>query len=319
MIYGLRVRSEVEIHHGRHATAEGAADLEIVIGSGMRRAAERPDGTLLAGDALSENEWYSFVRQPSGSYVLRYASICDFLVEPDLNHVVVHIVDGADPEMVSVFAAGALPAFVLILRGAPVLHASAVDVGGEVLAFVGQSGMGKSTMAALTCAAGGQIVTDDVLRLEMDGHPRCYLGAAELRLRRDPAGLTDRFAHRPESRRTADGREAMKLTQTPSELLPLGAIVIPFPDRAATELSVCRLDPLRAVLGLASFPRFVGWEDPTTQAEQFQHLGEVCDRVPVFTAHLPWGPPFPTNLSGSLLGAVGVGQSLLSPSIPRAL
>jgi hypothetical protein len=149
-----------------------------------------------------------------------------------------------------------------------------------------------------------------VLRLETSGAPRCYLGGDELRLRRSAADVTDDLDARPESRRTGDGRNAMSVPPAGSELLPLAAIMIPFPDRAATELWLRRLDPVQAVLGLASFPRFVGWEDPSTQAEQFQHLGDICDRVPVYTAQVPWGPPFAADLVETILDAAGIGHSL---------
>jgi hypothetical protein len=279
LLYGLRIRSDVVIHQGRSVPAEGAADLDVVIGPGMVAVGEPPPGVVLAHDELTDEAWYSFVREEGGGYVLRYASVCDFLVSADLRRVVVRVVDGADLEMVSVFVAGALPAFVLIMRGEAVLHASAVDVGGRVLAFVGQSGMGKSTMAALVCAAGGRLVTDDVLRLDTSGPPRCYLGGGELRMRRSSDDVSGAFDPPSGSRRTGDGRNAMTVAPARAELLPLAAIVIPFPDRAAPELWLRRLDPVRAVLGLASFPRFVGWEDPKTQAEQFQHLGDVCEYV----------------------------------------
>jgi hypothetical protein len=310
LLYGLRIRSEVAIHQGRPVAGAGDADLEVVVGPGMVAMGEPPPGVVLAHDELSEEAWYSFVRGESGGYVLRYASVCDFLVSADLRRAVVRIVDGADPEMVSVFVAGALPAFVLIMGGEAVLHASAVDVGGRVLAFVGQSGMGKSTMAALFCAAGGRLVTDDVLRLDTSGAPRCYLGGGELRLRRSSDDVAGGFATRPEARQTGDGRNAMKMRPAGADLLPLGAIMIPFPDRAATEPWVRRLDPVEAVLGLASFPRFVGWEDPTTQAEQFQHVGDVCDQVPIYAVQVPWGPPFPGDLVATLLSAAGVDHSL---------
>jgi hypothetical protein len=310
VLYGLRIRSDVAVHQGRSVPRQGDADLEVTVGPGMVASDERPAGVVLAHDELSPEAWYCFVREESGAYILRYASVCDFLVSADLRHVVVRIVEGADPEMVSVFTAGAVPAFALIMGGEAVLHASAVDVGGRVVAFVGQSGMGKSTMAALVCAAGGRLVTDDVLRLETTGSPRCYLGGGELRLRRSSDDVTDGFDARPESRRTGDGRNALKVSSAGSELLPLAAIVIPFPDRAATELWLRRLDPVRAVLGLASFPRFVGWEDPTTQAEQFQYLGDICDSVPVYTAQVPWGPPFPTDLVETILTGAGIDHSL---------
>jgi hypothetical protein len=129
-------------------------------------------------------------------------------------------------------------------------------------------------------------------------------------MRRSSDDVSGAFDPPSGSRRTGDGRNAMTVAPARAELLPLAAIVIPFPDRAAPELWLRRLDPVRAVLGLASFPRFVGWEDPKTQAEQFQHLGDVCDRVPVYTAQVPWGPPFPNDLVRTILGAAGIDHSL---------
>lgn len=328
LLHGLRIRSEVPLHQGRPAPATGNAanatddvDLEIVAGPARSATQERPPGQLLAEHELSPTEWYRFVRAEDGSFLLRYASVCDFIVDPALRHVTVRSVEGADPDMVSVFAGGALPAFILVMRGEPVLHASVVDVGGHAVGFVGQSGMGKSTLAGLLCAAGGRLVTDDVLRVSTGAggpdHPddrsqpvRCYLGGGELRMRTAARDLADRFASPPEARRTGDGRDALALPLSSAELLPLGAVVVPLPDRTAHQLTVSRLDPVDAVLALISLPRFVGWEDTVTQAQQFQLLGEVTDRVPVFTAHIPWGPPFADRLVGDLLDAVGVAHSL---------
>ncbi len=334
LLHGLRIRSDLELHQGRPLTdagTAGEADLEIVTGPTMAADSGRPEAATVirransggrAGAAAYDDlptEWYRFVHDPDGGYRLRYASVCDFLVDAGLRRVEVRPVTGADPDMVSVFAGGALPAFVLVMRGEPVLHASVVDVGGRAVAYVGQSGMGKSTLAGLTCAAGGRLVTDDVLRLETAGAadtastaavPRCYLGGGELRLRTTAGALTDRFDSAPTTRRTGDGRDALRMVPSESELLPLGGIVIPFPDRAATGLTLDRLDPVRAVLALVSFPRFIGWEDRVTQAQQFQLLGDVCDRVAVHTAQVPWGPPFPDQLVEQILDGTGIGHSL---------
>src|SRR5439155_24182481 len=56
------------------------------------------------------------------------------------------------------------------------------------ISFVGAPGMGKSTLAALLCASGADLVTDDVLRLSPDGAAlRCCFGPAEIRLRSNAA------------------------------------------------------------------------------------------------------------------------------------
>jgi len=50
-------------------------------------------------------------------------------------------------------------------QGRLVFHASAVEVDGGCVAFVGRSGLGKSTLAASFAATGGRFLTDDGLLL----------------------------------------------------------------------------------------------------------------------------------------------------------
>jgi hypothetical protein len=304
VLYGLRIRSAVPLPDGRPAAADGAVDLDITLGPSIAVGSSPPAGEVLAEHALSDEEWSCFVRRAGGEYLLRYAPVCDIVVDAALRRAVVHPMADAPLERLSVFASGALPAFVLLMRGEPVLHASAVDVGGSVVAFVGQSGMGKSTMATLACAQGARLVTDDVLRVDVGPPPRCHLGGGELRLRRarallDDLGLT-------ESRPTGDGRDAVPLPVSDKTLTPLAAIVIPLLDRAATDVDVQRLPPVDAVLALLSFPRFAGWQETTSQTRQLQLLADVSTHVGVFTARLPWGPPFPATLIDDVLAGAGV-------------
>ena len=71
--------------------------------------------------------------------------------------------------------AQALP-FAAVLRGLEVLHASAVEVDGGAVAFVGRSGAGKTSLALALCRRGAAFLSDDVLALErvgeeLVGHP----------------------------------------------------------------------------------------------------------------------------------------------------
>jgi hypothetical protein len=221
----------------------------------------------------------------------------------------VHPVSGVDLDRVAVFAAGGLPAFVLTMQGEAVLHASAVEVAGRALAFVGASGMGKSTMAALCCAAGARLVTDDVLRVDLsEGQARCHLGAGELRLRQSAGELAAGFCVPPARRHTADGRDALAPPASGGERLPLAAIVVPLPDRGADRAVLQRLAPMAGLLALLSCPRLPGWADPATQADQMQRLATLVEGVDVYAGRIPWGPPFPDGLAAAVMGVAGSGR-----------
>ena len=309
-LYGLTIRTEVPLP-GRPAAQGTPADLNIFYGPPIPSQEGAPEGHVLAYHELSAGKWYAFVRLVDGGFVLRVANVCDFMVDAELRQAEVRPVAGGAADLVPVFAAGALPSCLLLMKGEPVLHASAVDVGGQVVAFVGRSGMGKSTVATLCCAAGGRLVTDDVLRLTPGARPCCYLGASELRLRQAHE-VTAAFTHRPDMSGTGDGRSAVRAAASAEELLPLAAIVVPLPDREVKAPAVDRLKGPDGLLALLHFPRIVGWEDGPTQAQQFGLLADVAGSVPVFTARVPWGPPFAAGVARALMGALNIDAALLS-------
>ena len=154
-----------------------------------------PPGRVLL-DLRGSRRYYAATAVDQG-FRLRFFGSCDVDLDPILTRATVHPMPGADPDLLSVLVSGTLLAFVLTMRGETVLHASAVQVGDAAVAFVGASGMGKSTMATLLCADGARLVTDDVLRLDTTSSPpTCALGATELRLRKGADHLSERFAHR---------------------------------------------------------------------------------------------------------------------------
>jgi hypothetical protein len=311
LLYGLRIRSDVPLP-GRPVPPDDGApvDIEISLGPALGPEGGSPPGTVIAHHELSPTQWYTFTELPDGSFLLRFADICDFAVDATLHNVEVRVAKGGSPEWVAVFAAGSLLSFILVMKGEPLLHASAVDVGGAALAFVGRSGMGKSTMATLCCAAGGHLITDDVLRLTTGAVPQCYLGPDELRLRAWATELTSTFVDKPAQRRTGDGRDAVQVPLGAAELLRLAAVVIPLPDRAATQVGLERLDPMQSLVALLSFPRILGWVEPVTQAQQFKLISDISAQVPVYQARIPWGPPFPAGVVQDILEGTGTGPSV---------
>lgn len=134
----------------------------------------------------------------------------------------------------------ALPLW-LETRGVPVLHASAVCVGGRAVAFVGPSGMGKSVLSAELLGLGCGFLADDGLALRREEHReegrdgeggwhglpgppllRLWPSGLEGRLEVAAAGLP-RVHEALEKRRWTPPGEA---AATPASGLPLAAVYV---------------------------------------------------------------------------------------------
>jgi hypothetical protein len=305
-VYGCTIASDLDLH-----LPEGDVSL-------------RPEVTLRRSSDAIELEWeakpadllahlrdeirgtgFIAARTPQG-YRLRIEGLCEFDVSGDLAEVSWKVAPGGDIGLVSVLAAGALQAFRLIMAGHLVLHASAVRARGRSLAFVGASGMGKSTMATLMCAGGATMLTDDIARIDIDG-ARAMLspGAVESRLRPAAVPLQGLFSIPNEMRITSDGRSAMSLPGWTNGPAALDAIVVPLPSREEAEVVLTSLNPAQALIILGFFPRLPGWVDTDVLAHQFNRLADLVERVPAYTAVVPWGPPFATETGTQLLKRLG--------------
>ncbi|PZS35495.1 MAG: hypothetical protein DLM61_01775 [Pseudonocardiales bacterium] len=305
-VYGCTIASDLDLHFPE---VDGSLRPEMT----LRRSADQvdidwvPESADLLIDACDEDHRTGCVAAlTSHGYRLRYYGLCEFDVSRDLAEVTWKLVAGGDPGLVSVLAAGALLAFRLIMAGHLVLHASAIQARGHSLAFVGASGMGKSTMATLMCAGGATALTDDIARIDFDG-ARAVLspGAVESRLRPAAVPLQELFSVPGAIRTTSDGRSAMSLPSWAKGPVSLDAVVVPQRSPDQVELTLTALSPSQALILLGHFPRLLGWVDTGVLAHQFNRLADLVERVPVYLAVVPWGPPFAIETGTQLLDRLG--------------
>lgn len=302
--HGLVVSSEVELALPAAPSIAGSPDLTFRVGP-TRPVSDHPaPGRPLAELDRDGRRVYSFA-QDGDRTILRYPTLFELVGDLALSEVTAHLHPGADPKLLGVLGSGNLLAVHLLLRHQLVLHASAVRHDDRALAFVGCSGMGKSTLAAAFCAAGAALVTDDVLRVDLgpDRVVRVYPGATENRLRTGSRDLAHPSPGR-EVRHTADGRLAVRSRRRVVEPLPLGACVLPRMCRDADRVLVRRLRPATAMLWLLRFPKIPGWCEPGSTDRIFQAVGDLVERVPVFEVTVPWGIPFRPETLTDLLDGV---------------
>jgi hypothetical protein len=295
-LHGLAIRSDLVLGQ----PVSGPADLTVLTGLSVGGGDDVPDGSVIAELVMGERRFYTGVDRGDG-YLLRIHGVCDFVVERALSVVECRPAEGMEPEVLSLLVRGALLAFVLGLGGTCVLHASVVETDAGSVAFVGASGMGKSTLAALACRDGARFVSDDLLRLD-DGVPPGWVGcSSELRLRPGAAPMAS--GEDWSGRQTADERLALRPPGPKEAMGKIAAVVVPAPSRTEPELLVSRIDPLEATFILSAFPR-MAWTAPAIVAGQFEGITRLADSVPVYRARVPWGPPFTPGLGTQLLDEV---------------
>jgi len=221
--------------------------------------------------------------QTSEGFLYRSFGLYDFWISP--TEIAVVPAPDADPDWLPVLLAGNALNLTLVLRDRWPLHASAIAWDGVAVAFVGGSGAGKSTIAALCCLEGGQLLTDDLLVWRTDTD-RILVepGATELRIRGE--SLLRGLDPIESARLTVDRRRAW--TPEPvGKQTELTMIVVPSFGANTASPPPQRVAPSRAVQLLAAFPRLFHFPSPALRRLEFEAIAQLARRVPVFEAKLP--------------------------------
>ncbi len=298
---GLRIASELELALPRIDGDE--ADVTVRWGPEVDTSDRVPSGAMLVHlDDPTGKRWYTGTRH-DGGFTMCFTDCGECVISEHLDEIVVHPDRSGKHDLLPVLVAGTVSSFLLALRGKTVLHASAVALGETAIAFVGQSGRGKSTVAALMCNDGARLITDDVLVIEPGEVPSCVGGAPELRLRAKAHELADGIDG-ASRRTTADDRLAFGPATADPRPFNLGTIVIPSPSRDSAATEATRLPPGEAVSWILRFPRVYGWSDPKVLVQDLSALSAVVNKVPVYNVTIPWGPPFSEEIAPAIADLV---------------
>lgn len=308
---GLSIASEFALSAPRSELVEPRnADVYVTMGNEIDQPFERPSTDVVAELVVGGSVSYTFCKF-EGGYVARFPRVADLLINQGLSRIDCHPAQAGRGDLLPIIIPGSITAFLLSLGGRTVLHGSAVDIGGRAVGFVGKSGQGKSTMAAVFCSAGTTLITDDVLPLEIESSAEgvdsifTIRAGREIRLRPKAVTLAERFGDES-VRITEDARHAVSPLTTPLERIPLAAIILPRPDREHLEVSASRLGAGEASFALSVYERIEGWRDRDHMLRRFDDLGRLVSVVPVFEVAIPWGPPFAGDLAHRVLDACGL-------------
>lgn len=102
-----------------------------------------------------------FYQANDEEFLLRINGIATYYVTRGTN-VIVQQINNADEGEVSAYLAGMVMGVIFHQRGLIPLHASSIVYNGKCLVFAGNTGAGKSTLAALFIKSGANLVADDI-------------------------------------------------------------------------------------------------------------------------------------------------------------
>jgi hypothetical protein len=153
-----------------------------------------PDVTIRVGAIDSENDREG-LHTDQGSLLLVVPQIARYRIA-DGTTIIVDPAAGVPGRNIRLFLLGSAFGALLHQRGLLPLHANAIEIDGQAVAFMGPSGAGKSTLAAWFHDHGFKVIADDVcvVGFGLDGHPYAAPGLPRLRLWADALGLMGRDA-----------------------------------------------------------------------------------------------------------------------------
>jgi hypothetical protein len=206
----------------------------------------------------------------------------------------------APGEDLDAWVLGPLLSLLLRRRAIACLHASAVLIGGGVVAFAGWQGAGKSTLATLCAMRGCPVVTDDLAALDVPALPgakRVHPGGAFLRTRPGIVEVAAGRLSRARDLKAAPAGEWLNLDarQPPyaiaSKSEPLRALYF-LDRRQASRAATESAEPLRsseAMMVLAGDTWAARWLSPSERAAEVKVLTRLVKDVPTWRVRRPTG------------------------------
>ena len=274
-VFGLHVRSRLELPELFPASAAAAPDVTIELGSvPMVRHGEN--------DGLNDVD---------GALVLVIPEVARYRIEAG-NRITVDSEPGVPERNLRLFLLGSAFGVLLHQRGLLPLHANAIEIGGRAVAFMGPSGAGKSTLAAWFHDGGFKVIADDVcvVSFNLDGRPCTSPGLPRLRLWADALQLMGRDLQGLSRSFLSDEHEKfdvpMDAASSARSQLPLAAIYLL--DRGS-EFSIVPLRGIEAADAVFANTYRGGYLAKTSaQKQHWESAVRLVRGTPVFRAIRQW-------------------------------
>lgn len=249
-----------------------------------------PAGTFAGLDAgASPATWYRHAPLADGGIYFAVPDVLQAIVGPDGRTARCAPAPEGDPRSFEANLLNFVLTAALTLQGEEPLHATVVGVDGRAVGFLGDSGTGKSTLAAFLLARGAELVTDDMLRLVYDaGEPIACRGPPRLKLFDEQARLLLPTAVRDAAFNPMSGKLLVEAASSHEAGVRLSALfwLGEAPAGEAT-VSVRRVQGVEAVRILLASTLHRDHRPPERIERQLRSVERLAKAVPLFAVAYP--------------------------------
>jgi hypothetical protein len=225
-------------------------------------------------------------------YLLRFPDLADFRVSSDGRRILMTCPEMTSPETIRHLLLDQVLPRVLAHTGAFVIHGSCVQHDRKGLIFLGETGQGKSSLAASFDAAGYSLLSDDALiLLPREDSPRVLPTYRTLRLW--PDAVSSLFARTPQLTPMAhySSKKRVQLpggAATDSSPLPVSAVFVLRSEPPACDGAlVTRLTARDGCVELLRHAFQLDVTDPQRTATRFSEAGEIARQLPFYLIDYP--------------------------------
>jgi len=232
--------------------------------------------------------WLSLAGEGS-SYHLRFSELAHFHVSKAAKSIQCYPMPGIPLTTISHLFLDIVIPLVLSRRASLVLHASSVLISGKMIAFLGETGQGKSTITASLGQQGFPVVTDDCLVVEEKGkqflgiplYPSLRLWPEALSALFGDAPELPRVAHYTDKKRLGMGENMLRFSPAPKPLHRIYTLARHVEINSGHAITINPLTPRDAFMELIKHPYRLEIDIRERLREEFNVLGRVVNSLDV--------------------------------------
>ncbi len=247
-------------------------------------------------------------------FLLRFPELADFVISEDGSALEAWPAPETSAETLRHLVLDQVLPRVLAQQGRLVLHAGAVRVGQEAIAFIGETGRGKSTLTASFHAAGYRLLSDDgIVLAEAQGTTLAQPTYSSLRLW--PEAVAGLFACAPDLAPMAhySRKQRVILADAPNNTpIPLAAIYVlaPATGEDAASISLTRMSPGEACMAIIRNSFQLDVTDRRRAMGLLTVASEIAEQLPVFSLDFPRSFECLPDVREAILGQHRLGETI---------